>query len=149
MSITGAKAPVMLVSCGWFGILKVVRRLWRWIMSQPCSAVELVLFDAGGLSDPKIRAEVESAIKLGVLTGAVADQQGIADMIDAAGQADRFGFWFGGQGNWPFDRAIAFANVDPGRVLFVSNDPAARDAAVTAGVRVVDAQMGEIATLLP
>jgi hypothetical protein len=118
-------------------------------MSQPCSAVELVLFDACGLVDPKIRAEVESVIKLGVLTGAVADQQGIAEVIDAAGQADRFGFWFAGEGSWPFDRAIAFANVDPGRVLFISNNPAARDAATAAGVRVADERIGDIATLLP
>jgi hypothetical protein len=118
-------------------------------MSQPCSAVELVLFDADGLSDPKMREDVESVIRLGILTGAVADQPGIADVIDAAGQADRFGFWFGGEGVWPFDRAIAFANVDPGRILFVSRDPVARNAAASAGVRVADEQLADIAALLP
>lgn len=118
-------------------------------MSQPCSAVELVLFDARELTNPKTRNDIETVVTLGVLAGAVLDDERVAQVVDAAGQAERFGFWFGGDGVWPFERAIAFANVEPGRVLFVSNDPAACDAASTAGVRPYDERSGEIATLLP
>lgn len=118
-------------------------------MSQPCSAVELVLFDARGLSDPTIRADIASVVGLGVLTGAVMDAEHVAEAVDAAGQADQLGFWFGGAGGWPFERAIAFANVESGRVLFVSNNPVARDAAASAGVRLHEPGSGDIATLLP
>lgn len=118
-------------------------------MSQPCSAVELVLFDARGLSDPRVRVDIESVVELGVLTGAVMDEDRVAEVVDAAGQADRFGFWLGGSGDWPFERALSFANVEPGRALFVSSDPGARDAASSVGLQLYDERSGEIAALLP
>lgn len=99
--------------------------------------------------NPAIRDEIEVVNGLGVLAGAVLDDMKVAQVVDAAGQADRFGFWFGGDGVWPFERAIAFANVEAGRVLFVSSDPAACNAASNYGVRVYDKRSGEIATLLP
>jgi hypothetical protein len=118
-------------------------------MSQPCSAVELVLFDARDLANPATRADVEAVVMFGVLTGAVLDSEHVADVVKAEGQSDRLGFWFGGAGDWPFERAIAFANVDPGRVLFVSRDPSARQAAATSGVRLYDLLSGDITALLP
>jgi hypothetical protein len=118
-------------------------------MSQPCSAVELVLFDARELSNPAIRADVESVVSLGVLAGAVLDDEHVAAVVDAAGHADRLGFWFGGDGEWPFERALAFANVEPGRTLFVSDDPAACLAATSMGLRLYDDRTSEIAALLP
>ena len=118
-------------------------------MSQPCSVVELVLFDARDLSKPEIRADVTTVVGLGVLAGAVMDDERVAEAVDAAGQADQIGFWFGGIGNWPFERAIAFANVEPGRVLFVSSDPDARRDAAATGLRLYDGRSGEIAALLP
>ena len=118
-------------------------------MSQPCSAVELVLFDARALSDPSIRADVEAVVSLGVLAGAVLDDERVADAVEMAGQADRFGFWFGGAGEWPFERALAFANVEPGRTLFVTDDSAACRVAENLGLRVHDDRRADIVTLLP
>lgn len=118
-------------------------------MSQPCSAVELVLFDARELTNPKTSNDIETVVTLGVLAGAVLDDERVAQVVDAAGQTDRVSFWFGGDGVWPFERAIAFANVAPGRVLFVSNDPTACDIASMVGVRIYDEWSGEIAALLP
>jgi hypothetical protein len=118
-------------------------------MSQPCSAVELVLFDARGLTSPTNRHNIEAVVSVGVLAGAVLDKTDVALVVDAAGQSERLGFWFGDDGSWPFERALAFANVEPGRVLFVSDDPAARDAASSAGVRLFDERSVDIATLLP
>ncbi len=118
-------------------------------MSQPCSAVELVLFDARELTLPKVREDVETVVSLGVLAGAVLNGDNVAQVVDAAGQSDRLGFWFGDTGRWPFDRVVAFANVEPGRILLVTSDPDAREQAVQAGVRLYDEQSGEIATLLP
>lgn len=118
-------------------------------MSQPCSAVELVLFDARELTNPVIRADVETVVTLGVLAGAVLDGGSVADVVEAAGQSDRLGFWFSGDGIWPFERAVAFANVEPGRVLFVSGDASACKIAETAGVRVYDQRSGDISSLLP
>ena len=118
-------------------------------MSQPCSAIELVLFDARDLTVEEIRRDLDAVVDLGVLTGAVSDDEHVADRVDAAGQADRFGFWFGGAGSWPFERAIAFANVEPGRVLFVSNDHAACDVAASLGLRLYDDRTTDIVALLP
>lgn len=118
-------------------------------MSQPCSAIELVLFDADALVDQQVRADVETVVSLGVLAGAIRDSDDVAQVVNAAGQADRLGFWFGEPGCWPFARVIAFANVEPGRILFVSDNPVARDQAEAAGIRLHDNRTGEIAALLP
>jgi hypothetical protein len=119
------------------------------MMSQPCSAVELVLFDARELANPTIRANVESVVSLGVLAGAILDDEQVAKVVDAAGQADRLGFWFGSDGEWPFDRAMAFANVEPGRTLFVSGDDTARHEAEAHGLRTFDDRTSDIVALLP
>jgi hypothetical protein len=118
-------------------------------MSQPCSAVELVLFDARELANPAVRADVESVVSLGFLAGAILDRQQVATVVDAAGQADRLGFWFGADGEWPFDRALAFANVEPGRTLFVSDDQAACRTATALGLRLYDDRTTDIVALLP
>ena len=118
-------------------------------MSQPCSAVELVLFDARELSNPAVRADVESVVSLGVLAGAILDEDRVASVVDAAGQNDRLGFWFGSDGEWPFERALAFANVEPGRTLFVSSDSIASKAAESHGLQTFDCQTSDIAALLP
>lgn len=118
-------------------------------MSQPCSAVELVLFDARGLANPAIRADVESVVSLGVLAGAILDEEQVASVVGAAGQADQLGFWFGSDGEWPFERALAFANVEPGRTLFVSHDSIACQVAESYGVRTFDDQTSDIVALLP
>lgn len=118
-------------------------------MSQPCSAVELVLVDARALSNPSIRADIEAVVSLGVLTGAVLDDECVAATVETAGQADRLGFWFGGNGEWPFERALAFANVEPGRTLFVSDDSAACRVAESLGLRLYDDRSADIVTLLP
>jgi hypothetical protein len=118
-------------------------------MSQPCSAVELVLFDARELTNPAIRADVESVVSLGVLAGAILDDDQVAKVVDAAGQSGRLGFWFGAVGEWPFERALAFANVEPGRTLFVSADLVACQAAESHGLRTFDDRTSDIASLLP
>lgn len=118
-------------------------------MSQPCSAVELVLFDARGLRDPAILAEIATVVDLGVMAGAVLDEAHVAEVIKSAGQSGQFGFWFGAVGNWPFERAVAFANVEPGRTLFVSRDPAARNAASEAGLQLYDERSGGIVAMIP
>jgi hypothetical protein len=118
-------------------------------MSQPCSAVELVLFDARELANPAVRADVDAVVSLGVLAGAILDQQQVATVVEAAGQADRLGFWFGADGEWPFDRALAFANVEPGRTLFVSGDASACHEAASHGLRLYDDRAVEIVALLP
>jgi len=118
-------------------------------MSQPCSAVELVLFDARELTEPSIRDEIDTVVQLGVLAGAVLDEARVADVVDAAGQADRFGFWFGDEGVWPFERALSFANIEPGRTVFVSSDANARQMALSLGLRTYDDRTAGIAALLP
>jgi hypothetical protein len=118
-------------------------------MSQPCSAVELVLFDARELANLAVRADVESVVSLGVLAGAILDQPQVAAVVGAAGQADRLGFWFGADGEWPFERALAFANVEPGRTLFVSDDRFACREAAALGLRLYDDRSTDIDALLP
>jgi hypothetical protein len=118
-------------------------------MSQPCSAVELVLFDARDLTSPEIRRDVETVVSLGVLSGAVLNEDQVANVVTQAGFDDQFGFWFGGDGSWPFERALAFANIEPGRTLFVSSDPAACATATSLGIRSHDDRTTDIAALLP
>ena len=118
-------------------------------MSQPCSAVELVLFDARELTTPAIRADVESVVSLGVLAGAILDQAQVDSVVDSSGHTDRLGFWFGGDGEWPFERALAFANVEPGRTLFVSGDATACREAASHGLRLYEDRTVEIVALLP
>jgi hypothetical protein len=118
-------------------------------VSQPCSAVELVLFDARGLTDQRVRADVETVVSLGVLAGAVMDDERVAQAVDTAGLSNRFGFWLGDPDGWPFERAMTFANVEPQRILFVSDDPLARQAAARVGLQVFDDRTSEIAALLP
>jgi hypothetical protein len=118
-------------------------------MSQPCSAVELVLFDARDLSNPEIRRDVETVVSLGVLSGAVLNEDQVARVVTQAGFADQFGFWFGADGSWPFERALAFANIEPGRTLFVSSDRAACETATSLGIRPHDDRTTDIAALLP
>jgi hypothetical protein len=118
-------------------------------MSQPCSAVELVLFDARDLNNPEIRHDLETVVSLGVLSGAVLNDAHVANVVTQAGFAEEFGFWFGGDGTWPFERALAFANIEPGRTLFVSSDPAACETATSLGIRPHDDRATDIAALLP
>lgn len=118
-------------------------------MSQPCSAVELVLFDARGLAFPEMRAAVDGAIRLGVLAGAVYDAEDVIALVDHVGMAEMLGFWFGDAGGWPFERAATFAGVEPGRTLFVSDDPLARSVAEQTGLQVHDPRDGGIEQRLP
>lgn len=118
-------------------------------MSQPCSAVELVLFDARGMENPETRDQIVTVATHGVLTGAVVNDKGVAYAVEAAGLSEQFAFWFGGDGAWPFERALAFANVEPQRVLFVSNDPFACQVATSLGLRLYDDRTTDITTLLP
>jgi hypothetical protein len=118
-------------------------------MSQPCSAVELVLFDARGLTISEMRAAIDAVEALGVLSGAVLDAIDVASAVNAGGMEERLGFWFGGEEGWPFERAAAFASVEPGRTLFVSASAAARSDAERVGLQVHDPRSGDIEQRLP
>jgi len=88
-------------------------------------------------------------MSLGVLAGAVLNQNQVADVVTEAGFADQFGFWFGDDGSWPFERALSFTNIEPGRTLFVSRDAAACATAASLGIRPHDDPATDIAALLP
>jgi hypothetical protein len=118
-------------------------------MSQPCSAVELVLFDARGLTLPETRVAIDAVSELGVLSGVVLNCSDVATVVGASGIEERLGFWFGGEDGWPFERAAAFASVEPGRTLFVSDDAAARSDAERHGLQVHDPRSGGIEQRLP
>ncbi len=118
-------------------------------MSQPCSAAELVLFDARGLPHPDMQAAVDGVVRLGVLAGAILDADDVVGLVNCAAMTEKLGFWFGNAGRWPFERAATFAGVEPGRTLFVSVDPVARSAAEQIGLQVHDPRVGGIEQRLP
>lgn len=119
-------------------------------MSQPCSMVELVLFDAGSLDDQRVVAAIDEIARRGLHRGAISDSTDVAAAIDRAGLADRFDLWLPGSGDaWPFDRAIALTGIEPGRVLFVSTDRAANTAAEGAGLQTCPDDLDQIDRRLP
>lgn len=119
-------------------------------MSQPCSMVELVLFDAGSLDDQRVVSAIDEIARRGLHRGAISDSADVAAALDRAGLADRFDLWLPGDGDtWPFDRAIALTGVEPGRVLFVSTDRAANTAAEGAGLQTCPDDLDQIDRRLP
>ena len=119
-------------------------------MSQPCSMVELVLFDTGSLDDPRVVSAVEQITSRGIHRGAIAEHTDVAAALERAGLAERFNLWLPGSGDgWPFDRAVALTGVEPGRVLFVSTDGAANSAAERAGLQTCPDDLDQIDRRLP
>jgi len=107
-------------------------------MSQPCSAVEFVLFDARLLlqDHANVRAALTAIRQRGVPAGAIADLPDLARRLDAAGLSADLDFWTpGSPGSWPFERLLALVGVEPARALFISGDPHARDLAAAAGLQ--------------
>ena len=118
-------------------------------MSQPCSAVDLVLFDAHALAAPEIRPVIDFLIERGVQRGALCDGADVADLVSRAGYEDELELWLpGSNGHWPFERALALTNVPPQRVLFVSLDPNARANAERHGYLVSDGEPALLERLL-
>jgi hypothetical protein len=116
-------------------------------MSQPCSAVELVLFDARALLDgaDAARDALRFVRERGLLTGALADLPDLARRLDAAGIGDALDFWVPGTpGEWPFDRVQALVDVEPGRTLLLSDDPALTALALDLGLRPIPACREEL-----
>ncbi len=119
-------------------------------MSQPCSMVELVLFDVGSLDDERIVSAVGEIARRGLHRGAISDGADVAGMLDRAGLADRFDLWLPGDGtSWPFDRAVSVTSVEPGRILFVSADRDANAAAEGAGLQTCPDDLDQIDRRLP
>jgi hypothetical protein len=121
-------------------------------VSQPCSAVELVLIDANALLNES--AEARDALvnvrQRGVPTAAIADLPDLAHRLDAAGFGDAFDFWTpGSPGVWPLERVLALTTVEPGRILFLSDDPLATSQAVALGLRVCRLAAAELERVLP
>lgn len=119
-------------------------------MSQPCSMVELVLFDTGSLDDARVVSAIEEIARRGLHRGAISDDPDVAGALDRAGLADRFDLWLPGTPTgWPFERAVALTGVEPGRVLFVSTDSTANAAAEGAGLQTCPDDIDQIDRRLP
>lgn len=119
-------------------------------MSQPCSMVELVLFDTGSLDDERVVAAVEEIARRGLHRGAISRDADVAGALDRAGLADHIDVWLPGSGTeWPFERATGLTGVEPDRVLFVSADPVANAAAERAGFQTCLDDLDQIDRRLP
>jgi hypothetical protein len=117
-------------------------------MSQPCSALELAIVDAHSLEDPMVRGCVALLANLGIRLIAIAREPGVARLVDEAGLADTFALWLSGDGGWPFDRALAFTDVEPQRALFLSPQPDAGRIADALGIRPFYGTPDDLAPLL-
>lgn len=118
-------------------------------MSQPCSAVELILIDAREFVDPAIRDLLVLAEQRGVHRGVALDDGDIATLVQEAGCLDLVDFWMCGDENWPFDGVVALTGVEPERTIFISRDEAASAAASGFGLRAWDGPLSEIERTLP
>lgn len=119
-------------------------------MSQPCSMVELVLFDTASLGDTRVVAAVDEIARRGLHRGAISTETDVADAVARAGLDESFDLWLPGSGDaWPFDRAVALTGVEPGRILFVSTDRAANTAAEGAGLQTCPDDLDQIDRRLP
>ena len=86
-------------------------------MTQPCSMVELVLFDTESLGDPRIAVAVEEVASRGIHRGAISSADDVASALERVGLAERFDLWLpGANETWPFDRATALTGVEPMRI---------------------------------
>jgi beta-phosphoglucomutase-like phosphatase (HAD superfamily) len=115
-------------------------------MSQPCSAPQLVLFDADLFSTTDTAGALAALVAArDIRRGAVSDRPDIAARLDDEGAAQWFDFWLAGDdGVWPFARALALVSVEPQRALLVSDAAAAVRAAEDAGLRACPADLEEL-----
>ncbi|HQX62584.1 MAG TPA: hypothetical protein PK593_03890 [Thermomicrobiales bacterium] len=119
-------------------------------MSQPCSMVELVLFDTDSLDDERVTAAVEDIARRGLHCGAISDDADVAEALSRTGLTKQFDLWLpGADDRWPFDRAVALTGVEPGRILFISADGAANAAAEAAGLQTCPDDLDQIDRRLP
>lgn len=120
-------------------------------MSQTCSLLELVLVDVRDLQCARIRDLLKRVTSHGVLRGAVAAEEAVPDARTLlSDNAEMLDFWFvGSRDEWPFDRALAFAGVTPGRAAFVSSDGMARKRAEVTGLLAGGPETDVIERLLP
>ena len=119
-------------------------------MSQPCSMVELVLFDARSLEDARVVAALHETARRGIHRGAISEANDVAAVLEESGLTDAVDLWLpGADGAWPFDRALALTGVEPGRVLFVSTRDTANTAAQTAGLQTCEGDLDQIDRRLP
>lgn len=117
-------------------------------MSQPCALLELLLVDARDTTDEVVRAMLRLAVERALPHGSVVAGGANGVALDAA--EDLLDFWLTGEPRqWPFARATRFAGVEAERTLFVSQDAAARQQAVDAGLMASAPDLDVMERLLP
>lgn len=119
-------------------------------MTQPCSMVELVLFDTQSLVDPRVAIAVDEVADRGIHRGAISSDDDVAGALERAGLSECFDLWLPGTDDaWPFARATALTGVEPGRVLFISTNSNANAAADRAGFQTCADDLDQIDRRLP
>jgi FMN phosphatase YigB (HAD superfamily) len=115
-------------------------------VSQPCSAPQLVLFDADLFATSDTAGALAALVAAhDIPRGAVSDRPDIAARLEDEGAAQWFDFWLAGDGaDWPFERALALVSVEPQRALLVSDAATAVRAAENAGLRACPADLEEL-----
>ena len=105
-------------------------------MSQPCSAVELLLIDISALDAPEVVPLLELAGERGIPRGCLSHMEPVASDIEQLDLADLFDFWFAAEdGRLPIDRALKLVPVDAGRALLIADDPEMLEQGADAGLQ--------------
>jgi hypothetical protein len=114
-------------------------------MSQPCSAVELLLFDALSLDDADTRDALVVAMERDMRRGALGKVEGAMSLTEA----DVLEFWMEGTPDESsVARVAALTGIEPERMLFISAHASSRLAAEQAGVRASAPDWDEIDRML-
>jgi hypothetical protein len=114
-------------------------------VSQPCSAVELLLFDLQDLADPLMRDILALAVAYDLRRGGL----GPAGSAEQVGADAQLAFWVTGEPDADaFARVTALTGIDPGRTVFVSTRGAARRRAEAAGLQSSPPDLDDIERLL-
>ena len=104
-------------------------------MSQPCTAIELLLVDVRALESEETRAVVMRANELSIACGLLSLEPDVASAIVLLNMPEAFDFWFGGNGSsLPLERAVEFLTVTSPRVMLISDDAQSRAEASERGI---------------
>jgi len=104
-------------------------------MSQPCTAIELLVVDIRALEIGQTKSVVERANELAIACGCLSLEVDGASAVALSNMTEAFDFWFGGDGiSLPLERSISFLTTPSPRVMLVSADMRAHAEAGKLGI---------------